>query len=177
MVEACIHALQQIDLVVVAHGVLPDQAVCDDDVEAALASFMVNANSAISVTHRFVNVLERQGSGTVVVISSVAGDRGRRSNFVYGAAKAALTAYASGLRAKAAAKGVSVITVKPGLVDTPMTAHLRKTALFASAGHIADAIVRAVASRSSIIYAPWPWRPVMAMVRSVPERWFMKLKA
>lgn len=177
IVKECRDVLTSIDLVVIAHGVLPDQAQCDADVDAALATFHVNATSAISLTHRFTNVLEAQGSGSVVVLSSVAGERGRRSNYVYGSAKAALSAYASGLRAKAAQKGVHVITVKPGLVDTPMTAHLPKTALFATPGHVADAVVRAVTAQGRVIYAPWPWRPLMTVVRAIPERWFMRLKA
>ena len=174
--ETCA-AMSSIDLVVVAHGVLPDQERCDVDPDYALATFSLNADSMISILHRFVNQLITQRSGTAVVISSVAGERGRASNYTYGAAKAAVTAYASGLRARAAAYGVRVITVKPGFVDTPMTSHIAKNPLFASADHVAASVATAVRRGTASIYAPWFWRPVMALIKMLPEKIFMKLKA
>lgn len=174
--EVCA-AMSHIDLVVIAHGVLPGQDRADVDVDYAMATFALNADSVISVMHRFVNVLIEQKHGTAVVIASVAGQRGRASNYTYGAAKAAITAYASGLRARAALHGVRVITVMPGFVDSPMTAHLRKNALFVSADVVAADIVSAINAGRASIYTPWFWRPVMAVIRSLPERIFMKLKA
>ena len=174
--EVCA-VLSHIDLVVIAHGVLPSQDRADVDVDYAMATFALNADSVISVLHRFVNVLIEQTHGTAVVISSVAGQRGRASNYTYGAAKAAITAYASGLRARAASHGVSVITVTPGFVDSPMTAHLRKNALFASADAVATDIVSAIEAGKASLYTPWFWRPIMAVIRALPERLFMKLKA
>ena len=122
-------------------------------------------------------MLIEQSHGMAVVISSVAGDRGRSSNYTYGSAKAAVTAYASGLRARAARHGVRIITVKPGFVDTPMTAHVRKNPLFASSDAVAADIAAAVTSAKASIYTPWFWRPIMMILRSIPERIFMKLKA
>ncbi|MBU3742437.1 MAG: SDR family oxidoreductase [Candidatus Kapabacteria bacterium] len=174
--ETCA-AMPSIDLVVIAHGVLPEQDRCDVDPDYAIATFSLNADSMISIMHRFVNQLIDQRQGTAVVISSVAGERGRASNYTYGAAKAAVTAYASGLRARAAAYGVRVITVKPGFVDTPMTSHLPKNPLFASADTVAANVAAAVRRGTASIYAPWFWRPVMALIRILPEKIFMKLKA
>lgn len=174
--ETCA-AMPSIDLVVIAHGVLPDQARCDTDVDYAMATWMLNADSVVSLMHRFVNLLIEQRRGTAVIISSVAGDRGRASNYTYGAAKAAVTAYASGLRTRAAAHGVNVITVKPGFVDTPMTAHLKKNPLFASAERVAGDIARAIARGSATVYTPWFWRPIMSVIKALPERIFGKLRA
>lgn len=174
--EACA-AMPAIDLVLIAHGILPDQARCDADVDYAMATWMLNADSVVSLMHRFVNMLIEQGRGTAVVISSVAGDRGRASNYTYGAAKAAVSAYASGLRTRAAAHGVKVITVKPGIVDTPMTAHLKKTRLFASTEVVAGDIERAIARGSSTVYTPWFWRPIMSVIKALPERIVGNLRA
>lgn len=174
--ETCA-VMSSIDLVVIAHGILPDQTRCDVDVDYAMATWTLNADSVISLTHRFVNLLIDQRHGTAVVISSVAGDRGRASNYTYGAAKAAVTAYTSGLRGRAAAHGVHVITVKPGFVDTPMTAHLKKNALFASADQVANDIAHAVNRGSATVYTPWFWRPIMSVIKALPERLFGKLRA
>lgn len=177
LVATCASALGKIDVVLIAHGALPNQAECDADVDQALRVFDLNAKSCISVLHRMVNVLRQQGSGAAVVLSSVAGERGRRSNYSYGAAKAAVTSYASGLRAMAAADGVQVLTVKPGLIDTVMTAHMPRSPLFVGPSRVATSIVRAIEAGKHVIYTPWFWRPIMAIVRSIPEGMFMKIKA
>jgi hypothetical protein len=110
-----------------------------------------------------------------VVISSVAGDRGRSSNYVYGSAKAMVTTFMSGLRQRLYPCGVDVITIKPGFVDTPMTADFVKGMLWAKPATIAAGIVQAIARRSSVVYLPSFWRPVMLAVRLVPERIFRRL--
>lgn len=177
LVERSVAILGTVDAVVIAHGVLPDQAECDEDVDKAIDTLMTNALSAVSIMQRFALVMKEQGNGVLAVISSVAGERGRPSNYTYGAAKALVTQYASGLRARLRDSGVHVLTVKPGFVDTPMTAHLPKNILFAAPSHVADAIVRGMRHRTPVIYVPWFWRPIMAIVRAIPERLFMRLKS
>ena len=109
------------------------------------------------------------------MISSVAGDRGRQSNYVYGSAKSLVTTFTSGLRQRLYKYGVSVITVKPGFVDTPMTAAFPKGPLWAQPERIAQGIVRAIDRSSTIVYLPGFWRPIMGIIRTIPERIFQRL--
>ena len=164
-----------IDVALVAHGVLGDQMLLREDVPLAVESIHVNFVSAASLLAHLANLLERRKAGTIAVISSVAGDRGRQSNYVYGAAKAGLTAFASGLRNRLQKSGVSVVTIKPGFVDTPMTAHVKKGPLFARPDTVARAIVRAIDRRKDVVYVPGFWRLIMWVVRSIPERIFKRL--
>jgi short-subunit dehydrogenase len=122
------------------------------------------------------NYFEKRGEGTLAAISSVAGDRGRQSNYVYGTAKAAVNAYLQGLRNRLYSKGVHVLTIKPGFVDTPMTAHLKQGPLFASVDQVARDIVKAIEKKKCIIYTPWFWRWIMLVIRLIPESLFRRLK-
>lgn len=167
--------LGTVDVVFIAHGTMPDQRELNTDVDATLDCFMTNAVSIVSISHRYATALEAQGSGSLVVLSSVAGERGRQSNYTYGSAKAAVTAYYSGLRARLAPKGVHVLTVKPGPVDTPMTSGLAMP-LKATVGVVASDIARGIDKRVNVLYTPGVWRLVMAVVRALPESIFMKLK-
>lgn len=166
--------LGTIDCVLVAHGVLPDQQVLDHDVDATIESFMINAVSVISISHRYAEVLEQQGSGSLVGISSVAGERGRASNYAYGAAKAAMTAFYSGLAVRLRPKGVHVLTVKPGPVDTPMTRGITMPLMVPPRVVAAD-IVRATSRRAIVLYTPGVWRFIMAIVRAIPNSIFVKM--
>jgi short-subunit dehydrogenase len=178
--EAMLHAAAEtfgrFDAAVVAYGTLPDQQAIERDPAAVGDAFETNATSVVTLLTRLGNLFEKQGAGTIVVISSVAGDRGRPSNYVYGAAKGAVSLFAQGLRARLARAGVHVLTVKPGLVDTPMTAHLPKNALFATPEQVAERIHGAMTRGTNVVYAPGFWRPVMAGVRAIPERVFKKLR-
>jgi decaprenylphospho-beta-D-erythro-pentofuranosid-2-ulose 2-reductase len=165
-----------VDHALVAHGVLPDQAICQKSVEATLASFDTNARSVLALLTDLANRFEQQGSGAIGVISSPAGDRGRASNYVYGAAKAAVTNLASGLRHRLATKGVRVITILPGFVDTPMTASFSKGPLWAAPDRVAADIERALVRGFGALYTPWFWRWIMLIIRHVPERLFVKFK-
>lgn len=165
-----------VDHVLIAHGVLPDQAACEVDAAAALASFDTNASSVLGLLTDLANRFERQGSGAIGVISSPAGDRGRASNYVYGAAKAAVTNLASGLRHRLASKGVRVVTILPGFVDTPMTAALAKGPLWAAPDRVAADIDRALARGFGALYTPWFWRWIMLAIKHVPERLFVKTR-
>jgi short-subunit dehydrogenase len=164
------------DRVLVAHGVLPDQAECERSVEAALASFDTNARSVLALLLPLAARLETQRSGSLAVISSPAGDRGRQSNYIYGAAKASVSVLAAGLRHRLATKGVRVLTILPGFVDTPMTASFRKGPLWASPEKVAADIQRAMEGGFGAVYTPWFWRWIMLIIRHVPERIFIRTK-
>ena len=121
------------------------------------------------------NRLEAQKQGTIAVISSVAGDRGRKSNYVYGTAKGAVSLFLQGLRGRLHPSGVRVVTIKPGFVDTPMTAGIKKNALFASPEAVARGVVSAIDRGRDVVYLPPFWRGVMLIVRAVPEPFFKRL--
>jgi len=141
----------------------------------ALGEITTNGTSVISLMTLAGEQLAQQGQGAIAVISSVAGDRGRQSNYVYGSAKALVSAFASGLRQRLAKKGVHVITIKPGFVDTPMTAHLKKGALWAKPDQVARDISRAIDKGQSIVYTPGFWRFIMLIIKHIPEFIFVKI--
>jgi len=149
------------DVVLIAHGSLPDQRAIDDDPATQVAAFELNATSFISLAAHFANRTK-----TLAIIGSVAGDRGRRSNYVYGAAKAALHTYCEGLRGR----GVNVVVIKPGWIDTPMTATMKKNPLFVSAAAAGRAIHDAIVAGRSVAYVPWFWRWISLVVRMLPSR-------
>jgi len=169
-------ALGGVDAILVAHGVLGDQTACERDWAQAERVIRTNFLGTASLLSRAANRFERRGSGTLVVISSVAGERGRQSNYVYGASKGALSLFLQGLRNRLHRKGVRVVTVKVGLVDTPMTAHLDKGLLFASPDTVGRGIARVLDGGGDVIYLPWFWRPIMAVIRAIPEQVFKRLR-
>jgi|SRR5665213_2540724 len=176
ILETAAQSLGGLDCVLIAHGTLGDQKTCEASVPETMRQLSTNALSVISLCTLLGNRLEAQGSGCLAVISSVAGDRGRQSNYVYGTAKAAVSTFLQGLRNRLARKGVQVLTIKPGFVDTPMTADLKKGPLFAGADRVAAGIVGAMDGGKDVVYLPFFWRPIMAVIRAVPERIFKKLK-
>jgi hypothetical protein len=175
MVEEAFGQMGTVDLVIIAHGQLPDQSACESSPDVALDTFSVNALSVIALLTRLSRRLEVQGHGTIVVISSVAGDRGRRSNYVYGSAKGAVSLFLQGLRSRLHPSGIRVMTVKPGLVDTPMTAKFQKGLLWASPAQVAKGLMRALRGSKDVVYLPWYWRWIMLVVRMIPERLFKRL--
>jgi len=165
-----------LDGVLIAHGSLPDQGRCEADPEALLREVRVNALSAITLLTVIANDFEVRGSGTIGVIGSVAGDRGRKSNYVYGAAKGMLALFLQGLRNRLHDKGVRVITFKPGFVITPMTQDFdRQGPLWTRPERVARGIVRAYRGNADVVYLPWFWRPIMSVIRLIPERLFKRL--
>lgn len=169
-------AMGGLDVVLVAHGSLPDQKACEASVDRTLEEMRTNALSVVSVVSLVANDFEAQGRGTIAVIGSVAGDRGRQSNYVYGAAKGMVTIFLAGLRNRLAKKGVTVLTIKPGFVDTPMTAHIQnKGKLWAKPDDVARGIVKAVASKKDVVYLPGIWRLIMLIIRHIPESIFKRL--
>ncbi|MFL5319510.1 MAG: SDR family NAD(P)-dependent oxidoreductase, partial [Myxococcaceae bacterium] len=174
LVEKAIAALGTIDLAVVAHGLLGDQLESERSYSAAEEIFIVNLLSAISLIIPLANQLEQQRHGTLAVITSVAADRGRPRNYTYGAAKAALNVYLQGLRSRLYGMGVKIVSVRLGPVETPMTVNHEKNALFAQPGPIAEQLLSAFDHGREDFYLPWYWRPIMSVVRNLPERIFQR---
>jgi decaprenylphospho-beta-D-erythro-pentofuranosid-2-ulose 2-reductase len=176
LLAAAEQSLGGIDAALIAQGVLPEQAACEHSLEPLRAAFEINAFSYMALSTVLAEHFAAQKHGVIAVISSVAGDRGRQSNYVYGAAKATVTAFASGLRQKLLPQGVRVLTIKPGFVDTPMTAAFRKGIVWASPQRIARDIARAMDRGQAVLYTPWFWRPIMAVINSIPEAIFCRLR-
>lgn len=172
------HAITQLgglDTVLVAYGTLGDQKACEQSAELTLRELNTNALSVISLLTQLANHFERQGSGSIAVIGSVAGDRGRQSNYVYGTAKGALAIFLQGLRNRLAKAGVQVLTIKPGFVDTPMTASFPKGPLWATPDKVAADIEHAIGKRRDVLYTPGFWALIMSIIRVIPERLFKRL--
>jgi decaprenylphospho-beta-D-erythro-pentofuranosid-2-ulose 2-reductase len=167
--------LSGIDIVLIAHGTLPDQKLCEASVTQTLQELQINLLSTLSLLTLLANYFEKQGSGCLAVISSVAGDRGRQSNYIYGAAKGGLSIFLQGLRNRLNKAGVCVLTIKPGFVITPMTTEFKKGFLWAQPKVVAEAIVKAIQKRKDVVYVPWFWRWIMVIIRSIPESIFKRM--
>jgi short-subunit dehydrogenase len=176
LLDAAEQSLGGLDTALIAHGTLSDQQACERSIDRMLDEFDINGLSVMALCSHLANRFEAQRRGTIAVISSVAGDRGRQSNYVYGSAKAAVTAFTSGLRQRLYPSGVRVVTIKPGFVDTPMTADFPKGALWASPQAVGRSIARAMIRGTPVLYTPWFWRLIMAIIRAVPESVFRRLK-
>jgi decaprenylphospho-beta-D-erythro-pentofuranosid-2-ulose 2-reductase len=164
-----------IDIALIAHGVLGDQAEAERDYRTAEGVLVTNFLSAVSLVTWLANYFETEKRGTIAVVSSVAGDRGRRSNYVYGASKGGLNVFLDGVRNRIDRAGVQVLTIKPGFVATPMTAHLPPSALFAQPGVVARHILRAIDQGKDVAYVPPFWGAIMLIVRSIPGRIFKRM--
>ena len=176
VMERARSALGEIDAALIAYGELPNQKGCEESWDTAQRSLLTNLTSPIVFLTWLANYFESRKVGNITVISSVAGDRGRQSNYIYGAAKGGLTTFLQGLRNRLAHHGVSVTTIKPGFVDTPMTADLKQGPLFASAASVGKRIHRAMQRGESVVYAPGFWRLIMLIILHIPECIFKKLK-
>ncbi|MFT4195645.1 SDR family NAD(P)-dependent oxidoreductase, partial [Ottowia sp.] len=167
-----------LDIVLIAHGSLPDQPACQNDLHAARDALLVNGLSPALLAEAFIGPMQRAGRGRLCLIGSVAGDRGRKSNYVYGAAKGLVDRYAQGLQHRLALAGspVRVTLAKPGPTDTPMTAHLKQGgAKLASAEAVARSIVKAVEAGTPVVYAPGRWALIMLVIRSLPRLVFNRM--
>jgi len=174
LLQKTVTKVGSLDIALIAHGVLPDQQIVEGVYDAMVESLYTNFMSYASLLTVLAGYLEKQKGGTIAAITSVAADRGRKSNYVYGAAKAGASAFTDGLRGRLASSGVHVVNIKPGMVDTPMTAHLKKGFLFASPSLVAAGIVKAVQKNKSTVYVPGYWRLIMFVVCSIPEFIFKK---
>lgn len=166
----------EIDCVLIAHGSLPDQPTCQADLQACREALAVNGISPVLFAEAFATEFARQGRGTLIVIGSVAGDRGRRSNYVYGAAKGLVTRYVQGLQHRFAGTAVKAVLAKPGPTDTPMTAHLKQQGgKLASVEAVAAAIVSGAERGVAVVYAPKKWAVIMMIIRHLPAVIFNKM--
>lgn len=175
MLDMAEQTLNGLDTVLIAHGTLSDQTACQQSVELTLQEIGTNALSVIALLTHIANRFELQKKGIIAVISSVAGDRGRQSIYVYGSAKSMVTTFTAGLRQRLYKSGVSVVTIKPGFVDTPMTATFKKGALWASPDKIGADIVGACDRKSNVVYTPWFWIVIMSVIKIIPESIFKRI--
>lgn len=175
MLKRAIRTMDGVDVVLITYGTLADQQICEKDYMAALKELHTNCLSVLSILTEVANYFEQQQSGTIAVISSVAGDRGRQSNYVYGTAKGALTIFLQGLRNRLAKHNINIVTIKPGFVDTPMTKDFKKGVLWVGPEVIGRGIYNAICKRKDVVYLPFFWRYIMLIIKLIPERFFKKL--
>jgi decaprenylphospho-beta-D-erythro-pentofuranosid-2-ulose 2-reductase len=168
----------QITTIYIGYGSLPDNEKAISEYTIRTDAMQVNFTSCMEHILFWFNYFKDNNlkDRKIAVISSVAGLRGRRTNVVYGASKAALNSLLSGLRSYGTTCGINVITILPGFVDTPMTSHIKKGALFASAKYVGKIIFNGIKSNKDVIYVPWFWRIIMGIILHLPEFIFKKLK-
>jgi decaprenylphospho-beta-D-erythro-pentofuranosid-2-ulose 2-reductase len=170
-----VNSLTGMDVAYLAHGLLGDQAAGEQEFNTAAQILHTNFVSPVSLLTWLANFCVQRRAGTLAVLSSVAGDRGRKSNYLYGSSKAGLTAFLGGLRNRVDREGVNVLTIKPGPTRTAMTAGMKGAEKFADVNKVAASIVKAIDGRRDVLYVPFQWRPMMAVVRAIPERVFKGL--
>lgn len=164
------------DIVLIAHGSLPDQSACQRDLTLCREALEVNGVSPVLFAEAFAEHMQKAGSGTLAIIGSVAGDRGRKSNYVYGAAKGLVTRYVQGLQHRFAGTNVKVVLIKPGPTDTPMTAQLKEQgAKLADVSTVAKSILDGIARGTPVVYAPRKWALIMMIIRHLPRFVFNKM--
>ena len=165
-----------VDIVLIAHGSLPEQQACQSNLTLCQSTIEINAVSPVLFAEAFAEHLEKQKHGTLAIIGSVAGDRGRKSNYVYGAAKGLVARYTEGLQHRFANTGVRVVLIKPGPTDTPMTAELKAMGSnMASPNAVAQCIIDGIAKNQRVIYAPKIWSLIMLVIRHLPAFIFNKM--
>ncbi|MGA1983607.1 MAG: SDR family oxidoreductase [Acidobacteriaceae bacterium] len=173
LLSHAVNSLTGMDIAYLAHGILGDQPRAEQDFEHAAQILHTNFVAPVSLLTWLANFCVQRHSGVLAVLSSVAGERGRKSNYLYGSSKAGLTAFLAGLRNRVDREGVTVLTIKPGPVNTAMTAHMniRK----ADVNKVAATIVKAIDAKKDNLYVPIQWQPIMFVVRNIPDRIFKKL--
>ncbi|MGR6034893.1 MAG: SDR family oxidoreductase [Candidatus Nitrosoglobus sp.] len=174
--ERVVDTMEELEGVVLAFGYLGDTATAQTEFEEAKRIITVNFTGAVSLLSECANYLESKRSGFIIGLSSVAGDRGRQSNYYYGAAKGGLSIFLQGLRNRLFSAGVQVLTVKPGFVDTAMTFGLPGLFLVASPYTVGEQIVVALKKGRDYVYIPWFWRYIMFIICTIPESLFKRLK-
>lgn len=166
-----------VDIVLIAHGSLPDQHECQNDLELLKKTIEINGVSVVMFAEAFAKFMELQNRGSLAIISSVAGERGRKSNYVYGSAKGLVTRYCQGLQHRLARTNVNVVLIKPGPTDTPMTIAMKTKGIkMASPMAVANSIVKGVADGKRVVYAPGKWRVIMMIIRHLPSAVFNRLE-
>ncbi|ENM5855485.1 SDR family NAD(P)-dependent oxidoreductase [Vibrio mimicus] len=164
-----------IDIALIAHGILPDQIFCQNNIDCIGEIINLNATSHVIIGELIANVMEKQHKGMIAFIGSVAGDRGRKSNYIYGSTKGLIDIYTEGLRHRLHSKNIDVLLVKPGPTDTNMTKHLKdKIKNLATPESVARIIINAISKRKEIVYAPTKWKLIMFIVKNIPNCIFHK---
>jgi decaprenylphospho-beta-D-erythro-pentofuranosid-2-ulose 2-reductase len=177
LVDACTaDAAATLEGVVLCHGTMAEQEDAARDFAVARRMIDTNYTSAVSVLNPLADYFERRKAGFVCAVSSVAGDRGRQSNYLYGSTKAALSTYLQGLRNRLSKSGVRVVTVKPGFVDTALTYGRPGMFLVATPQRVGADVFRAVRRGRSVVYTPWFWQGIMGIIKSIPEPVFKRMK-
>jgi decaprenylphospho-beta-D-erythro-pentofuranosid-2-ulose 2-reductase len=176
-VATAITALGGLDLAVLAQGALGDQMASERNYDDAEAILRTNLLGVVSLLIPIGNHFDGAGGGNIAVFSSVAAERGRPRNYTYAAAKGALNVYLQGLRSRLYPRGTQIHVLKVGPVDTPMTTDHVKTRLFAQPDDVADQILDAIAKGRAVAWVPWYWRPIMSIVRNLPEPLFQRAKS
>lgn len=165
-----------VDLVLIAHGSLPEQSACQEDLTLCQNTLVINGVSPVLYAEAFAAYFEKANHGTLAIIGSVAGDRGRKTNYVYGAAKGLVTRYVQGMQHRFAATKVKIILINPGPTDTPMTARYKQKGMkMESVESVAGKIVCAINSGKSVAYVPAKWWLIMRVVQLIPNFIFHKL--
>jgi short-subunit dehydrogenase len=175
LLDHAVKTLGGLDIAYLTFGVLGDQAAAEEQFVVAEEILQSNFVAPVSLLTLLANYCVQAHAGSLVVLSSVAGDRGRKSNYVYGSSKAGLTAFLAGLRNRVDREGVHVLTIKPGPTYTPMTEGMKGSESFAKPEKVAKAIVQAVEQRKDTLYVPLKWLPIMTVIRHIPESIFKKL--
>lgn len=164
-----------IDIAILAQGSLTNQEKAKKDLQYLHDEFMLNAMSFILSAQYIANHFKEHGKGIMIGIGSVAGERGRKGNYAYGSSKAAVHGFLSGLRNDIGSDKIRIMTIKPGFVATPMTAHLKQSPLFVKPNYVAKEIIRGIEQGIDVMYIPSYWRLIMMIIRALPEKIFMKL--
>lgn len=164
-----------IDIALIAHGTLPDQKECESDLNLTQSTLEVNGVSPALYAEAFAHHMGKLGLGSIAIIGSVAGDRGRKSNYIYGAAKGLVTRYAQGLQHRFANMNISVTLIKPGPTNTPMTAAMKGSEKFATPDEVARLITSGIEAKKAIVYAPAKWWLIMMVIRHLPSFIFNKM--
>ena len=165
-----------IDIALIAHGSLPEQSDCQSDLALCKETLEVNGVSPALFAESFAKVMEKANQGKIAIIGSVAGDRGRKSNYVYGAAKGLVGRYTQGLQHRFAGTPIKVVLIKPGPTDTPMTISFKQKGMkMALAEDVAKTIIDGISNGKSVIYAPGKWQLIMLVIQHIPSLVFNKL--
>jgi short-subunit dehydrogenase len=165
------------DITICVFGYLGEQKKAETDWQECARTIQVNYTGAVSILNIVANAYAATGTGTIAAISSVAGERGRQSNYIYGSAKAGFTAYLSGLRNRLFHQKVHVVSVQPGFVYTKMTENMPLPGLLtAHPADVANTVYKAIGKKKNVVYVKWFWRWIMLIIKSIPEPIFKKLK-
>lgn len=168
-------ATGSIDIALIAHGTLSEQKDCQNDLNLTQSTLEINGVSPALYAEAFAQHMAKRNQGSIAIIGSVAGDRGRKSNYVYGSAKGLVTRYAQGLQHRFANTNISITLIKPGPTNTPMTAAMKGSEKFASPEEVAKLIISGIKSKKAVVYAPAKWWLIMTVIRHLPSFIFNKM--